>query len=181
MLYRHNELKKKGLSDYNIKGLVKENKLYKIDSGLYATTKEVSKLAIITTLHPDHIITSYSAYYYYGLIKKEPSKIFLASIQKARKIKKDWVHQTFMKDNLHKIGMVTMTYQQTKFNTYNLERLLIELVRHKTEIDYDTYQEIYKNFKKIKKLLNKNKLQEYIPNFKDKRIQERIDKFFEEK
>lgn len=180
MLYRHIELKKKGLSDYNIQSLVKQQKLYKIAPGLYANTQEVSNLAIITKLYPDHIITSYSTFYYYGLLKKEPKKIYLASIQKARKIKKDWVNQTFMKDDLHKIGLVSMTYQQITFNTYNLERLLIELVRHKTQIDYDNYQEIYQNFQKIKKLLNKTKLQEYITHFKDKHIQERINAFFKE-
>jgi hypothetical protein len=59
---------------------------------------------------------------------------------------------------------------------YNLERLLIEIVRNKTNIDNDSYNEIVENYSKISNLLNKKKLEEYILHFKNPKIQERIDK-----
>ena len=62
------------------------------------------------------------------------------------------------------------------FNTYSLERLLIELVRNKTSIDSVIYDQVINSYKKITRLLNKNKLDEYISYFKDNKIKYRIDK-----
>jgi len=41
-------------------------------------------------------------------------------------------------------------------------------------IENDSYREIIESYSKISKLLNKRKLEEYLPNFKDPKIIERI-------
>jgi len=175
-MYTFVDLQNKGLSSYQIKKLIEEGKLYKIENGLYSTKKNNSLLEIVTTLYPKDIITLNSAFFYYGLIKKEPDVIYLASVQKARKIKRDNIKQIFMSDHLLHIGEVKMKYKNTSFNTYSLERLLIELVRNKTSIDSTIYDQVINSYKKITKLLNKNKLDEYISYFKDNKIKYRIDK-----
>ena len=170
------DLQNKGLSSYQIRKLVNEGKLYKIENGLYSNKKNNSLLEIATTLYPNDIITLNSAFFYYGLIKKEPNIIYLASVQKARKIKRDNIKQIFMSDHLLHIGEAKMKYKNISFNTYCLERLLIELVRNKTSIDSNIYDEAIKSYKKIIKLLNITKLNEYIFKFKDKKIKYRIEK-----
>ena len=81
-----------------------------------------------------------------------------------------------MSDHLLHIGEAKMKYKNISFNTYCLERLLIELVRNKTSIDSTIYDEAIKSYKKITRLLNKTKLDEYISYFKDNKIKYRIEK-----
>jgi len=175
-MYTFVELQEKGLSSYQIKCLVRDKKLYKIENGLYSTKEKNSNLEIITKLYNNNIVTLNSAFFYYGLIKKEPDIIFLATVQKARKIKRENIKQIFMSDHLLHIGEVKMKYKNVSFNTYCLERLLIELVRNKTSIDSLIYDETINSYKKLVKLLNKNKIKEYINYFKDPKIEYRINK-----
>ena len=49
-------------------------------------------------------------------------------------------------------------------------------IRNKVYLEYDIYQEIIRNYRRIIKLLNKKKLATYLPYFKDKRIIERIER-----
>lgn len=175
-MYTFVELQNKGLSSYQIKCLVRDEKLYKIENGLYSTSKDNSLLEIVTKLYSNDIITLNSAFFYYGLIKKEPDIIYIASVQKARKIKRENIKQIFMSDHLLHIGEVKMKYRNISFNTYSLERLLIELVRNKTSIDSLIYDETINSYKKIVRLLNKNKIKEYINCFKDPKIEYRINK-----
>ena len=174
MLYTYIDLKKKGYSAYQIEKLVNEKRLYKIEKGLYGTSDNESDLEIIRTLYPDSIITLESAFYYYGMLNKKPNFFRLATVQKARKIKRENVKQIFMTDKFYNLGISNMKYQNVHVVTYDLERLLIEIVRNKVKIDYDTYNEVIKNYQRIAKLLNKKKLSLYLPYFKDPKIIERI-------
>lgn len=176
MLYTYTELKQKGLTNYKIKQLVEIKKLFKLSNGLYSTLENPEKLSMAIKLHPTTIVTMYSAFYYYGLLKQEPNVIYLATYQNARKIEDPTIKQIFMTTRLHKIGVNKMTYKGTSFNIYTLERMLIELVRNKTIIPYDVYHEIVNNYRKLVKLINKNRLKEYLLYFRDKKIQERIEK-----
>ena len=81
-----------------------------------------------------------------------------------------------MTTSLYNLGISKITYHNFNILIYDLERLLIEIVRNKTNLDYETYQEIINSYRRISKLLNKNKLNIYISNFKDKKIIERIDR-----
>ena len=81
-----------------------------------------------------------------------------------------------MTDELYEIGINNLTYQNINIKAYDLERLLIEIVRNKTNINFDSYKEIIEGYSKISKLLNKRKLNLYLPYFKNPKIIERINK-----
>lgn len=174
MLYLYKDLTEKGLSDYQIKKKVQEKQLFMVQKGAYSTTENYDYLEYLVKKHPNGIVTLETACVCYSLIKKKPEIYYLATKQKDRKIKDDKVKQIFMTDTLYNVGANVITYQNYKIKIYDLERLLIEVVRNKTNIDFDTYTDIIKSYKKISKLLNKNKLQQYLALFKDKRISERI-------
>ena len=176
MVYLYTDLTKKGLSDYQIKKLVKDNKLFMIKKGAYSDTEKYNYLEYIAKKHPNAVFTLNTACHCYGLIKSDKPPYYLATKQKDRKIKDDNVKQVFMTDSLYYIGANKITYQGFNIMIYDLERLLIEVVRNKVNIDYDDYHEIINSYKKISKLLNKNKLNKYVVNFKDKKIVERIKK-----
>lgn len=174
MIYLYKDLTKKGYSDYQIKKMVKENKLYMIQKGAYSTTKEYDYLEYLVKKHPNAIVTLETACRCYSLIKNKPTTYYLATKQKDRKIKDENVKQIFMTDSLYNVGANVVTYQQYNIKIYDLERLLVEVVRNKINMDYDVYINIINSYKKISKLLNKTKLDNYIKLFKDKRIEERI-------
>lgn len=174
MLYLYKDLTKKGLSDYQIKKKVEGRQLFMVQKGVYSTTEEYDYLEYLVKKHPNAIVTLETACICYSLIKKKPETYYLATKQKDRKIKDEKVKQIFMTDSLYNIGANVITYQQYNIKIYDLERLLVEVVRNKINIDYDTYISIINSYQKISKLLNKNKLQHYIQLFKDKRIEERI-------
>ncbi|HHW69567.1 MAG TPA: hypothetical protein GX747_04440 [Tenericutes bacterium] len=174
MIYTYVDLKKRGLSNYKIKKAVENGYLIKIDKGVYSDKPETSELEILCRTYPHVIITLDSALYFYGLIKKEPKVIYVATKQKARKIIYKNIKQIYMSDHLLDIGVAKMNYKMIQMNIYSLERLLIEVVRNKTNIKYETYKEAIDSYSKISKLLNKKKLDEYLTHFKDSKIIKRI-------
>jgi len=176
MLYLYKDLTNKGLSDYQIKKQVQDKKLFMVQKGAYSTTEEYDHLEYLTKKHPNGIVTLETACICYSLIKKKPETYYLATKQKDRKIRDEKVKQIFMTDSLYDVGANVITYQNYKIKIYDLERLLIEVVRNKINMDFDVYTNIIHSYQKIAKLLNKNKLKQYISLFKDKRIEERINK-----
>lgn len=174
MMLLYKDLVNKGYSDYQIKKMVQQKKLYIVEKGGYSTTKKYDYLEYLVKKHPNAIVTLETACICYSLIKKKPKIYYIATKQKDRKIKDEKVKQIFMTDSLYNVGANIITYQQYNIKIYDLERLLVEVVRNKINLDYDDYINIIKSYKKISKLLNKNKLEQYINLFKDKRIEERI-------
>lgn len=176
MIYLYTDLTKKGLSDYQIKKKVSSNELYMIKKGAYSTTPNYNYLEYISKKHPNAVFTLLTACHCYGLYKKKIDKYFLATKQKDRKILDDQIKQIFMTDHLYQIGISKITYQGFNILIYDLERLLIEIVRNKVNLSYDDYHEVIGNYQKIVKLLNKSKLNQYISSFKDPKIRMRIEK-----
>jgi len=176
MIIRHKDLVNNGYSAYQIKKLVEDKKLYFIKKGIYSTDKNINYFEMIAKKHPNAIYTLETAAYIYKLKKTLPNIYYVASKQKDRKMKEEYIKQVFMTDELYRIGVNNMTYQNVNIKAYDLERLLIEVVRNKTKLDGDSYKEIIESYSKISKLLNKRKLETYLPYFKNPKIVERINK-----
>jgi len=174
MIIRHKDLVNKGYSAYQIKKMVNDKKLFFVKKGVYSTDENVNYFEVIAKKHPNAIYTLETACYIYKLKKDMPKLYYVASKQKDRKMKEEYIKQIFMTDSLYTIGVNNMTYMGVNIKAYDLERTLIEVVRNKTNIDNDSYREIIKSYSKIAKLLNRRKLEEYLPNFKDPKIIERI-------
>lgn len=182
MIYFHNDFTKRGYKDYHVKRLLKEKKLFYIKKGVYSTTEEIDYLEYILKKHPNAVISLWTACYCYGFLKENKKPYAIATRQKDRKINDPLIKQTFMTTELHDLGQNILKFNGLQVKTFDIERLLIEIVRNKVNIEYDTYREIIASYKKISRLLNKRKLESYLPHFKDKKIQERIiHEIFEEK
>ena len=174
MIMLHKNLQEQGFSNYQIQSLVKKKALYFVDKGIYSTTKEIDYLEVISKKHPNGVFTLETACYIYGLINKNAEPYVIATKQKDRKIKDEKIKQIFMKDNLYQIGINQVKFRNINIRVYDLERVLIDVVRNKKNMDFDTYSEKIQAYKRISKLLNKRKLELYLPNFKDKKIITRI-------
>jgi hypothetical protein len=172
----HNDFTKRGYKDYHVKRLVKEGKLFFIEKGVYSTTTEINYLEYIMKKHPNAVIDLWTACYCYGFLKENKLPYVVATKQKDRKIKNEKIKQIFMSDDLYNLGGNILKFEGIKIKTFDIERLLIEVVRNKTNIEYSTYEEIIQSYRKLKNLLNKRKLLLYLSHFKDKRIALRISK-----
>ncbi len=176
MIILHKELLKQGFSNYQIHGLVKKKALYFIDKGIYSTKQDVNYLEVISKKHPNCVFTLETACYIYKLIDKNIEPYIVATKQKDRKIKDEKIRQIFMKDNLYELGINNIKYQKFDIKVYDLERLLIDIIRNKKNMNFELYEQIINSYKKISKILNKRKLELYLPNFKDPKIIYRIKK-----
>ena len=85
-----------------------------------------------------------------------------------------FIKQIFMTDSLYSIGVNVITYKGFKIKIYDLERTLVEVARNKILLSYEDYHEIMNNYKKLFRLVNKEKLYNYVSCFKDSRIEKRI-------
>lgn len=175
MIYLYKDLTKLGKNDFNIKKMVEKQELYMVKKGVYSTTQEFNYLEYLSKKHPNIIFTLQTACYCYGLLKQNNPPYYIVTKQKDRKIKDENVKQIFMTDELYGVGMNQVKYLGFDIHIYDLERLLIEVVRNKKNIDFDIYLEIINGYKKIVKLLNKNKLNNYISYFKDPKILYRLE------
>lgn len=166
-MYKYIELTEKGIykSDVEIKNALKKDKIYKIEYGLYSDKKVNSKLEIISKKYDKYIFNSDSAFFYWGLTDNIPEKYYFATKRGSQKIKDDNIVQTYMDDKYFDIGDTFINYNNIKIRVYDKERMLIELVRNKNNIQYDMYKEIVNNYRKIIESLNLIKLQNYLSKF----------------
>ncbi len=176
MIYLYRDLTKQGYSDYQIKKMVHDRQLYMVEKGVYSVKQTYDALEVITKKHPNVIVTLETACYCYKLLSEQKLPYKVVTKQKDRKILDGRVKQIFMTDVLYPIGKSTITYQSYPIHIYDLERLLIEVVRNKTNMDYEDYHEIIRSYQKLMRLLNLEKLESYISYFKDPKIVSRIEK-----
>ena len=152
-------------SNYQIEKAVKENKIFKIEKGIYANKRNVHFLEVIVKKYPKAIITGESAYYYHNLTDVIPDRIYLATNRTAVRINNNKIKQISVSDNLFELGKETLVYEGATINIYNKERMLIDLAKNKNQIGYDLYKEIISNYRKLANSLDTQKIEEYLQYF----------------
>ncbi len=168
MIISYKECLKQFGSDYKIKNLLKENKIYKIQDGIYSTEQYVSDIEVITVKYPEAIYTMDSAFYFYGLTDVIPEVHYISTKRNATRIHDDNIKQSFVEDALFDLGKTEIEYQGDKILIYNQERMLIELIRHKNKLPLDYYKEIINNYRTKINELDFGKISEYAKHFKMK-------------
>ena len=149
MLYTHKELLNEYKSNYQVKKAVKEEKIFKIEKGIYSNKKNVHYLEVIAKKYPQAIITGESAYYYHNLTDVIPDKICLATKRNAVRIKDKRIKQFFVNDNLFELGKENIIFEGVSITIYNKEKMLIELIKNKKSISFDYYKEVILNYRNI--------------------------------
>lgn len=161
MVYTHKELIEKYGTDYQIQKAVKNEKIYKIESGIYSDKKSNHYLDIFVKKYPNAIISGDSAYYYHNLTDVIPKKIFMTTKRSSGRFNDENINQSYSIDRYFKLGKTNLEYEGVNINIYDKERMLIELIKNKNNTPYDYYKEIITNYRKIKDELDVYKLQEY--------------------
>ena len=152
-------------SDYEIKKLIKEGKLFKIEKGIYSDNNNVNYLEILTKKYPNAVFTMESAFYYHNLTDVIPEKEYLALRRNSTKIRDKRIKVIYSQDNLFEIGKSFLNVNNIDIPIYDKERMLIELIRNRKNLGFDYYKEIINNYREIRETLNTKKIAEYISKF----------------
>ena len=165
MILRYKNLIEQYKSDYEIKKLIKEGILIKVEKGIYSDTNNVNYLEILTKKYPNAVFTMDSAFYYHNLTDVIPDKEHLALRRDSTKIKDDRIKIRYYQDNLFDIGKSILKVNNIDIQIYDKERMLIELIRNRNSLGFDYYKEIINNYREIRETLNTKKIAEYISKF----------------
>ena len=182
MIYTCSELVQKLGSFARIKSAIKKGEYFKISHGLYSDNAPfVGELENLFARYPNAILTLQSAFAFYDLSDYIPGRYVLATSQGAHKIQNNKVEQIYITDELLTIGKTIVKTKYGVINIYDYERLLIELFRLQSKLDYSYFKEIVNSYRALYKeeKINNNKLIEYCSMFKNgksirKKIQEVI-------
>lgn len=165
MILLYKELIKEYKSNYKIKKLIEEGKIFKIEKGIYSDRKDVNYLEIISKKYPNAIFTMDSAFYYHNLTDVIPEKEHLALKRDSTKISDSRIKVVYYQDKFFDIGKSTLNINGVEVKVYDKERMLIELIRNRNSIGFDYYKEIIENYREIRETLNTKRIAEYISNF----------------
>lgn len=168
MIYSTKDLLKKGETEYSIRGKVIDSSLFLIERGIYSDKeKPLINEAYISIKYPNAIFTSLSAFYIYNLTDQIPEYFYIATEQHSFPIRRKDISQSYQDKTFFSIGKTTIEYDGEQIIIYDLERLLIELIRLKEKYSPELYYEVVSSFRKIKSKLDFYKINEYAKAFKN--------------
>ena len=149
MIANYNECVEKLGSKYKLRKMIAEEKLFKLEKGIYSDEKYVPEYRIISYKYPKAIFTMDSAFYYHGLTDVIPDKYHLMTARGASRISDERVVQMFENSDALELGAEYIEYNGYTILMYNKERMLLELIRNKSRLPFDYYKEILNNYREI--------------------------------
>lgn len=167
MLYNYQDCIEKYGSDYMMKKEIAAGTLYVKEKGVYSTSSSASELSIIMLKHPNAVCTGKSAYYYHSLTDVIPDHYYLATKRTDTRIKDSRVIQSYIKNDVFEQGIIDIEYNDTSLRIYNLERMLIELIRFRSKMPFDLYKEIIRNYREKVYEMDFYLVEEYADLFKN--------------
>lgn len=182
MIYTGRELKEKYGNYQKINKALESGRLIKLAHGIYIDTDpRLSELEGLFLRYPNATLTLQSAFSFYGLSDYVPDKYYVATPQNAHVINNNKVKQVFVTKDIFDIGKQIVKTQYGTINIYDKERLLIELFRLKSKLDYPYFKEVVNSYRQLmaNHELDNHKIVKYCSLFKNgaslrERIQEVI-------
>lgn len=168
MILSYNDCIKKYGSNYYLKKELAAGNLFLLEKGLYSDKKTNSDKEKIAAKYPRAVFCGQSAYYYHGLTDVIPDDYFLATRREDTRIKEKNIHQTYVKDELFDIGITEIENNGATIRIYDLERMLIDLIRFRSKIPFDYYKEVINSYRNRIYEMDFSKLEEYAAHFDKK-------------
>ena len=167
MLLTYQECLEKYGSDYQMKKEIRSGNLFMKEKGIYSTIRNVSEIEVIMLKYPRAICTGRSAFYYHSLADVIPDHYYLATKRTDTRINDSRIVQSFIKDDIFDAGITEIKYNNSTVRIYDIERMLVELMRFKTKLPMDYYKEIVRNYRNLSFELDFGLVEEYASMFKD--------------
>lgn len=169
MILTYKECIKKYGSDYQIKKEIAAGNLFKKEKGIYSEDRRCSEIELILAKYPRAIYSGESAYYYMGLTDVIPDEHVIATKKSDSRIKEEHIRQLFVKDELFELGKTSIEYRGLSIPIYRQERLLVDLIRFKSQIPFDYYKEIIGNFRNTTDKMDFMFAEQYAAKFRTKK------------
>ena len=176
MLLSFNEAVKEYGNQYQLSQALAQQKVYKMEEGIYSTDKYVSEVVTVMKKYPKAVLTGEYAFYFHGLTDIVPEKYDIATPSKSARLKDARIRQISVRDDIFSLGIEEKEVIGGIIRIYDKERMLIELLRNKNSMPYDLYKEILLHYRKIITELQLWRIQEYAAVFpKSKMISKALD------
>lgn len=170
MILTYTECIDKYGNDYQLEKAVAEERIYRVEAGLYSTKRYSAELEIIVKKYPNAILTGEYAFYCHDLTDVIPEKYYIATKAKAAKLLDPRIVQIYVRDDLLMLGVTEKDINGVTVKIYDKERMLIELLRNKNSMPHDLYKEIIGNYRKIIDELQIWRIQEYTDIFPKRKM-----------
>lgn len=148
-------------SRYRVRKAVSEGEIRSIGRGIYSTSEDEDSLVAIAKRYPNGILTGQTALYAHDLVTAPPERIDLATKRGGTKIHDLTVRQHFVPEEWLEIGRTTISMNGINFPAYDLERMLLELMRSRNKLPYDLHKEAVLSFRNRSDKMDIYKLQDY--------------------
>ena len=167
MIYTTKELLQSGETEYSVRSKISNGLLFVVERGLYSDDSNfVIDEMFISKKYPFAILTGLTAFYIYNLTDYVPEHFYLATEQHSFPIKRKDVKQSYQDPAFFKIGLIEMQIDNGgAIRIYDLERILIELIRLKEKYPKELYYEVLNSFRKIKDKIDFYKINQYLKSF----------------
>lgn len=168
MVYKTKDLFENSETEYSIRNKLANGELFMVERGIYSDESDQYIDEIyISKKYTNAIFTNLSAFYIYGLTDQIPDKHYVSTSQHSFPIRRKDVSQSYQDSSFFTVGKTTIDYKGGKINIYDLERLLIELVRLKQKYAPELYYEVLNAFRGKKEQLDFYKINQYVKYFRN--------------
>ena len=152
-------------SDYRLKKEIAAGVLFVKEKGVYSTKRNASEIDAIMYKYPKTVLTGRSAFFYHSLTDVIPDRYYLATRRNDTRIKDPRVVQSFLNNEIFEAGITQISYNNSDIRIYDLERMLIELMRFRSRMPMDFYKEIIQNYRRIANNMDFGLVEEYADLF----------------
>lgn len=179
-VFRTADLKRLGLTAYDIRKLLEKHVLERVRHGYYtlvATNENRSDAEIIARFFPEGVLCMYTALFYYGYSNRTPLAWDIAiskDVSKSRfKLDYPYVQPYYMEEYLLSFGVTDATYGDTVLKIFDKDRLICESIFFESKIDRETYNRAIQSYiadpnKNISNLLDYSNKRRILKKVKDR-------------
>lgn len=161
MMMTYKEASAKAGGRYGLRRAIELGELKHVGRNLYATESSDSVFKSLPKLYPSAIVTGPTALYLHGLIDLPPEQIDVATKRGGSKIVRPGIRQAFVPKEWLNVGASVVVYDGAEVKAYDLERMLLELMRSRNKLPYDVYKEAVNSYRRLADKLDIYKLEEY--------------------
>lgn len=146
---------------YGLRRAVGAGRLRHVGRNLYSAGEDGGVLESLSTLRPDAIATGATALYLHGLVDLPPEQVEVATKRGGTKIADPRIRQRFVPSDWLEVGASTAVHDGCEVRVYDLERMLLELMRSRNKLPYEIYREAVGSYRRLADKLDIYKLEEY--------------------
>lgn len=144
------QLNEKGIARTFLTQLVRENKLKRIDRGLYMLSECIEdEYLIYQNSNSSAIYSLETALYFHNLSSRVPIMLdmFVENNYGGNLIKKENIRLTYVNEKILNLGIIEVESPMgQKIKTYDIDKTICDIIKYKSKIEVEIFSEAMKNY-----------------------------------